>query len=136
MTFSVVVRHVRLRVARPRHAEPAEAASDLLDARPIVGERVVVEEDLLNLRECVAVQFTSSDHVADGAGAVVVAADRLRPQAEGAARPAAAARVERDVRVLQVADEVVLDLQVALVDRRHARQLVHVLEQWRAAGCA
>ena len=49
------------------------------------------------------------DHMADAAGAVAMAADRLRPQAEGAARFAAAAGVERDVGMLQIADEVVLD---------------------------
>ncbi len=52
----------------------------------------------------------------------------LRPQAEGAARTAAAAGVDRHIGVLQVADEVVVDLQVALVDRRHEGQLVHVLD--------
>ena len=55
-------------------------------------------------------------------------ANGLGPQAEGAARFASAAGVDRDVGVLQIADEVVLDLQVALIDRRHPRQAVHVVQ--------
>src|SRR5437867_8616047 len=34
-------RHVRLRVARPRDAEPAESARDRLGTRQVIGERVV-----------------------------------------------------------------------------------------------
>ena len=75
------------------------------------------------------------DHMADAARAVAMAADGLRPQAEGAARFAAAAGIERDVGVLQIADEVILDPQVALVDRRDERQLVHVLEDRRGPCC-
>ncbi len=55
-------------------------------------------------------------------------ADGLRPQAEGAVRFAAAAGVQRHVGVQQVADEVILDPQVALVDLGDERQLVHVLQ--------
>ena len=55
-------------------------------------------------------------------------ADRLRPQAEAAVRLAATAGVERNVGVLEIADEVFFDLEIALVDRRHERQRVHVLE--------
>ena len=103
--------------------------------RQVVGQRVVVEEELLHLGEgCAGVAQLVHD-VADGARAVVVAADRLRPQAEGAAALAAAARVERHVGVLEVPAEIVLDLQVALVDGRDEGQLVHVLED-AAVGVA
>ena len=51
----------------------------------------------------------SADHVLDRARAVALPAHRLRPEAEGALRAAAAAGVERDVGMQQVADEVVLD---------------------------
>ena len=73
--------------------------------------------------------FQFVDDVTDAAGAVGVPADGLRPQAEGAARFAAAPGVKRQIRVPQIADEVVLDLEVALVDRRDERQLVHVVQQ-------
>src|SRR5579862_3629607 len=59
---------------------------------------------------------------------VIVPAHGLRPQAEGAARFAAAARVDRDVGMLQIADEVVLHHQVALVDRRDPGKAVHVVQ--------
>ena len=105
-----LARHVGLGVARPGDAELAELARDRLGARQVVGEGVVVEEEFLHLRErLLAPSAISSIDVADAARAVAVAADRLRPQAEGAARFAAAAGVERDVGVLQIADEVVLD---------------------------
>ena len=64
----------------------------------------------------------------DAAHPVPMATDRLRPQAEGAARLAAAAGVERDVRVLQIADEIILDPEVALIDLGDEGQLVHVLQ--------
>src|ERR1700692_967718 len=54
--------------------------------------------------------------------------DRLRPEAESALRPAAAPDIDRYVRMFQVTDEIVFDLQVALVNGRDERQLVHVLE--------
>ncbi len=57
-----------------------------------------------------------------------MSADRLRPEAERAARFAAAARIERNVRVLEIAAEVFVDVEVALVDRRHERQQVHVVK--------
>ena len=117
-----LARHVRLGVARPRHAHLAEFAGDRLGARQVVGEGVVVEEELLHLREHL---LRLADFLGDmprRAHPVAMAADRLRPQAERAVRFAAAAGVERHVRVHQVADEVVLDPQVALVDLGHERQ--------------
>src|SRR5256885_14284511 len=62
------------------------------------------------------------------ARAVAMAAHRLRPQAEGAARLAAATGIDRDIGMLEVADEVILDLEVALIDLGDEGQLVHVLE--------
>ena len=74
---------------------------DRLGARPVVGEGVVVEEELLHLREgAFAPRSISSMTCPTAAGAVAVAADGLRPQAEGAARFAAAAGVEREIGVL------------------------------------
>ena len=66
--------------------------------------------------------------MADAAHAVGVAADGLRPQAEGAARFAAAAGVERDVRVQQITAEIILDGEIALVDRGDERQFIHVVQ--------
>jgi hypothetical protein len=66
--------------------------------------------------------------MADTADAIAVAADGLRPQTERAARFASAPRVERQIRVIEVADEIVLDDEVALVNRRDERKLVHVEE--------
>ena len=60
--------------------------------------------------------------------AIAMAADGLRPEAEGAARFAAAPRVEGDVGVLQIAAEIILDDEVALIDRRDEGKRVHVLE--------
>ena len=121
-----LTRHVRLGVARPGHAELAELAGDFLRARQVVREGIVVEEELLGLRELLQAVLDLLDHVRDRAGAVGVPAHRLRPEAEGAARLAATARIERDVGVLEVPDEVLLHLEVALVHARDEGELVHV----------
>ncbi len=125
-----LVGHVGLGVAAPSHAELAHAARDGLDARQVrgVGEGVVVEHDLLHFRHVLLDPPHFCEDVLGRAHAVAVTADGLRPQAEGAFRAAAAAGVEAHVGMLQVADEVVLDLQIALVDGRDERQVVHVLD--------
>ena len=69
------------------------------------------------------------------ARAVAMPAHGLRPEAEGALRAAAPTGVERDVGMQQVPDEVVLDLEVALVDVHHERQPIHLLQR-RAVGRA
>ena len=58
-----------------------------------------------------------------------MATDGLRPEAEGALRRTAAAGVKRDVRMLQVAVEIIFNLHVALVNVGHPRQRVHVVNQ-------
>ena len=121
-------RHVRLRVARPGHTQAAQAASDLLGPRKVVGERVIVEEELAHLGE---VALGPGDLGLDARRAshpVPMAADRLRPQAEGALGSAAPPRVERDVGVQEIADEVVLDRQIPPVHVDHEGQGVHVLD--------
>ena len=124
--FERFARHVRLGVAGPGDAELAEFLRQSLDARQIVGQRVVVEEDLLDRRKGLARVFDLGDHMFDRAHAIIVAADRLRPKAERAARFAAAPRVKREVGVLEIAAEIAVDVEVALVDRRHERQEVHI----------
>src|SRR5579875_2751997 len=123
-----LARHVRLRITRPHHAELAELLCDRFGTRQVVGKGVVVEEKLAHLREVVPGKLDLFDDVRDAAHAIAMAANGLRPEAEGATRLAAAARVDRDVGMLQIADEVVLDLQVALIDLGDERQLIHVLK--------
>ena len=72
-------------------------------------------------------------HVLHAARAIAMAPHRLGPETEGALGAAAAARVERDVGMEQVADEVLLDHEVALIHVHHEGQGVHVLEG-RALG--
>jgi hypothetical protein len=95
-------RHIGLGVAGPGDAELAELARDRLGARQVVGERVVVEEELLDLRKRLFRPLHFLDDMADGTGAVPMPADRLRPKAEGAARFAAPPGVKRHVGVLEV----------------------------------
>ena len=123
-----LARHVGLGVTRPGHAQFAQLPRDRLGARQVVGERVVVEEELPHLRKhLLCMRYLGCD-VGRAAGAVAVAADRLRPETERAARFATAPGVDGDVGVLQVADKVVLDPQVPLVDVGYERQRVHVLD--------
>src|SRR4029077_4391064 len=65
------------------------------------------------------------DHAVDRHGAVFVPAYSLRPQAEGAARFAAATGIPAHIGVLEIAAEIVLDLELP-VDWEHGRELVHV----------
>ncbi len=129
MIFSVSYGHVGLGIAGPGDAQLPHAACDLLHARTEVGEGIVVEEDFLDLRQVVADPLNLVEHVLHAAHAVAMPADGLGPQAEGALGAATPAGVQRHVRMFEVADEVVLDLQVALVHRRHPRQLIHVGQQ-------
>src|SRR6267143_3236159 len=60
--------------------------------------------------------------------AIAMAPDGLWPQTERAFGPASPARVERHIRMKQVADRILLDHEVTLVDVDHERKRVHVLE--------
>ncbi len=121
-------RHIGLGVARPGHAELAELAGDRLGARPVIGKRVVVEEELLHLREIALCEADFVDDMTYAAYPVAVAANGLRPETKGTFRPAAAARIQRDVGVLQIADEVVFNPQIALVDFGDEGQLIHLFQ--------
>jgi hypothetical protein len=79
-------------------------------------EGVVVEEEFLDVgEELLGVRHLGGD-VVGGALAPGVAGERLRPEAEGALRRAAAGAVERDVRMQQERDVVARDVHVAGVD--------------------
>src|SRR5215813_742603 len=114
-------RDIRLGIAGPRDAKLSEFAGNGLCARQVVGKGVVIEEELLNLGECRLRPSDLVDDVANAAGAVAMTADGLRPQAERAARFAASAAVEGDVGMLQIADEIPLNVEIPLVDRRYER---------------
>ena len=125
-----LVGHVALGVAAPGHPplgqHRADQPREALDVGRVVGEGVVVEEELLELGEVVEALAHLRGHVLGAANAEAMPLDGLRPQAEGAAREAAAARVEGEIRVESLADLIVLDAQVALVDVGHVGQRVHV----------
>ena len=104
--FERRARHIGLGGARPGDAELAHFPGDGLGAGQVVGEGVVVEEEFLDLREGLFRPGDFLGHMADAAGAVAMAADGLRPQAEGAARLAAAPGIDRQIGMLQVAAEI------------------------------
>ena len=79
------VGYVGLGVARPGHAQLAELFRQCLDLRDVVGQRVVVEEEFLDLGEVVARPSDLGGDVFHRSNPVIVAADRLRPQAKCAA---------------------------------------------------
>src|SRR5208283_5879614 len=97
--------HIGLGVARPDQAQLAELPGEGLGSRRVVGEGVVVEEELFDLRKGGLGPTDLFEHMADAAGAIAMPAHGLRPEAECAARFAAPPRVERDVWVFQVAVE-------------------------------
>jgi hypothetical protein len=60
-----------------------------------------------------------------------MAADSLRPQAEGAQRRAATARgIKRDVWMQQKRDVILRDIKVTLVDLGSEWQCIEILEEW------
>jgi hypothetical protein len=101
----------------------AEFFGDFARARQVGGEGVVVEEKLAHLGEKFFGVGHFRGHVFRRAHAVFVAADGLGPEAEGALRRAAAAGVEAQIGMEQVADEILFDLQVAFVGVHHPGQV-------------
>ena len=120
-------------VAGPGQAERRQFFGDFAGAREIGREGVVIEEKFLHLRE----QFFGVGHfggdVFGRANAVFVPADGLGPEAESALRRAAAPGVKTQIRMQQIADEILLDLQIALVGIHHPRQHIHVRDQFAFA---
>src|SRR5690606_33760227 len=114
-----------LGIARPGHAELAEFTGDRLSTLRIIGEGVVVEEYLLDLRQFLLRPGDFLHDMPDAARAVEMPADGLRPQAERAARFAAPPGIERQVGMLEVTDKVAMDVEVPLVDGRDEWQVVH-----------
>ena len=104
------------RGAAPGEAEGLELFAELDGAGLLDVEGVVVEEELLDFREVLLGPFEFGGHVVGGALAPGVAAEGLRPEAEGALRRATARGVERDVGMEQEGHVVARDVHVALVD--------------------
>ena len=127
-TLDRIVIEVRAAVAAPVNAERAELLRDFACAREVRGEGVVIEEKFPDLREYLLHVGHLVGDVLRTADAILVSADGLRPKAERALRRAAASRVHAHVGMQQVADEVVLDLEVALVHVGDPRERVHVLD--------
>ena len=118
------------RVAGPRELQLLHALRDLDGTGFVDGERVVVEHPLAHaVAEKLLAHFHLADHGGGRFSAVNVAADGLRPEAEAAFGRAAAPRIERNIGVLQVADEVVLDLQIAVINREDAGHSVPVVNE-------
>ncbi len=114
------------RGAAPRDAQRLQLLAELNGAHLLDVERVVVEEEFLHMREVFLRPLHLGSHVIGRALAPRMAAQRLRPQAEGALRRAAARRVERDVRMQQERHVVACHVHVALVDLRRPRHRIQI----------
>ena len=116
-------------VAAPSQTQRGELLGDLAGPRQVGREGIVIKEELPDLREeLLHVRHLSGD-ILGRTHPVLVAANGLRPQTERALSRATPTRVHRNVRVHQVADEVLLDLQIPLVDIGHPGQRVHVVDE-------
>ena len=104
------------RGAAPGEAERLELFAELDGANLLDVEGVVVEEELLDFGEVLLGPLQFGGNIVGGALAPGVTAERLRPEAEGALRRAAARGVERDVGMQQEGDVVARHVHVALVD--------------------
>jgi hypothetical protein len=121
------------RGAAPGEAEGLELLTELDGADLLDVEGVVVEEELLDLGEVLLGPLELGGHVVGGPLAPGVAAEGLRPEAEGALRRAAAGGVERDVGMEQEGHVVLGDVHVALVDLGGPGHRVQVFDL-RAVG--
>ena len=90
--------------------------AELDGARFLDVEGVVIEEELFDMGEVFFRPLHLGSHIIGRPLAPGVAAERLRPEAEGALRRAAAGGVERDVGMQQERHVVACDVHVALVD--------------------
>ena len=130
-----VVIHMGAGVAAPRHVEPLHVLADLDGAGLVDGERVVVEHILAHF---VApdgfrlVQFPP--HAFRAFGAVLMAADGLRPQAEGAFGRAAAPRVPRHIGMQQIPDEILGDVQMLGIRGQHGGHQIPIRNQLAVFG--
>ena len=116
------------RGAGPGEVERLELLAELDGALLAVVEGIVVEEDFLDLRELLERVADFVGDVVGGAQAPAVAGVRLRPQAEGAHRRAAARGVERNERVEQERNVVARDVEIALVDLGDPGQRVQIFD--------
>src|SRR4029434_1902340 len=110
------VSSLSLHDALPIYGEPSETPGDGLGAGQVVGEGVVVEEELADLREHLGGQGHLLGHVLGSARALALAAHRLGPEAECALRAAAPPGVERDVGMAERAARAVAPPQIAHCD--------------------
>jgi hypothetical protein len=115
------------RGAGPGEAERLQLLAELDGAGLLDVEGVVVEEELLDVGEEFLACFISAATSSVTALAPGVAGERLRPEAEGALRGAAARGVERDEGVQQEGDVVLGDVEVAVVDLGGPGHLVELL---------
>ena len=118
-------------VAGPGELQLLHALGDFDGARTIDSEGVVIEHPFAHfVAEELLAQLHFANHRGGRLGAVGMTADGLRPEAEGAFRRAAAAGVEGHVRVLQVADEIFFDIEIAMVDGEDAGHGIPVVDQF------
>src|SRR5215469_3175863 len=89
-----VARNIRLGVAGPGHAQLAELLGDGLGARRVVSERIVIKKELADLGKCLLRPGNLLSHMTNAAGPIAMPPHSLRPQAERAARLAAASCIE------------------------------------------
>jgi hypothetical protein len=104
------------RGAAPGEVQGLELLAQLDRANLLDVERVVVEEEFLDLGEVLLGPLQLGGNIVCRPLAPGVPAQGLRPQAEGALRGAAAGGVERDVGMQQEGDVVLGHVHVALVD--------------------
>jgi hypothetical protein len=114
--------------AAPGDAERLELFAKLDGADLLDVEGVVIEEELLDVREVIPGPLHLGRYIVRRALAPRVAGERLRPQAEGALRWAAAGGVERDVRVQQERHVVPRHVHIALVDLGRPGHRVQVFD--------
>ena len=100
----------------------------------IVCQRVVIEEKFFNLGKGITGVLDFFSDVLNRPGPVIMPADGLRPKAISASRFTAAARVNGHIGVQHVPVVIVFGIQKLLINGRHPRQGIHVMDDGSGAS--
>ena len=119
--FQRLARHVGFGIARPGDAELAQLLRQLFHAGRLSVSVSSSKKISFTCGKLSFTYFTSSTTCSIEREAIFVSADGLGPQAEGAARFAAAAGVPGNIRVHQIAAEIFGDVEIALIPDIYSR---------------
>src|SRR5208337_3641947 len=141
--FEGLVVDICASIARPGEFEPGESLADFDSPSLIDSEGIVIKKPFTGLRKELHALLQFSNDCGRALGAIFVSPDGLRPKAKGTFGGAAAPGVERHIGMKQIADEVIVDVQIFVIDRENAWQGIRIEQDlafrrmaYGAIGCS